>query len=276
MTATLTNFVSDLIGHAADADSEVRLSSGQKARLASWSAEQDLVLNQDVLKQAKFRLSDLTVTGDINPPADVNRTNTVGQASLLSTSSSASISTSTSAAISSQVGIDIQWIEELIPQADDYKAVEDIAEIFTLREISYAQTRASARETLAGIFSAKEAIRKAAPDYLDRPYHDIEILPDAKGAPTHGGFSLSISHSGGFAVACAIRAVMAQTTDAKQQNNASNPSATIATASVQQQTPASKVPRKQGGKTLAMVTLVIGIGATLGIEWLTGCSLLGC
>jgi len=77
--------------------------------------------------------------------------------------------------------------------------------IFTLRELSYAQSKGDPKMTLAGIFSAKEAIVKcmgiANPK---KKFSDIEIHFDAEGAPFSRNYSISISHSGEYSIAVAV------------------------------------------------------------------------
>jgi phosphopantetheine--protein transferase-like protein len=104
------------------------------------------------------------------------------------------------------IGIDIQSVAELIkPESrNDLKGDVELCAIFTLRELSYAEAKADPAQTLAGIFAAKEAARKADPLLLRRALTDIEILPDADGAPRLPGFAISISHSSGIAIAIAI------------------------------------------------------------------------
>jgi phosphopantetheinyl transferase (holo-ACP synthase) len=102
---------------------------------------------------------------------------------------------------------DIQRVEELVSTeiSDDLKSSTEILSIFTLREISYAQSRAEPAETLTGLFAAKEALRKCDGMLLAMPLVNLEILPDEQGRPLYPGFALSISHSGGFAIAVAAK-----------------------------------------------------------------------
>ena len=193
-TDTLEEYLSGLLGQKFGPDSRVRLTSGQRARLVSWAEANGLRVNRPVIGQAEFTLSDALSDG---APAAVR-----------SLRETPPLPSSVPAAAASSVGIDIQRIDELIPASSDFKSNDEIAGIFSRREISYAETRADARETLAGLFTAKEAIRKADATYMDVPLAQIEVLPDANGKPQFAGFAISISHSGEYAVACATRSAL--------------------------------------------------------------------
>jgi len=191
---TLEEYLSGLLGQEFGPDSRVRLTSGQRARLVSWAEAQGLSINRCVVGQSEFTLSEALAEGA--PAADRSLRELPRAPS------------SRPAAAASSVGIDIQRIDELIPVSSDFKSNDEIAGIFSRREISYAETRADARATLAGLFSAKEAIRKADAAYMDVPLVQIEVLPDADGKPQFADFALSISHSGEYAVACATRSTL--------------------------------------------------------------------
>lgn len=105
------------------------------------------------------------------------------------------------------IGIDLQRVAEIIPYEDsfDFRSSGELTGIFSAREIAYACARPSPTQTLAGLFAAKEAILKASAETAARELKDIEILPDANGAPAHPGFRISISHSGEYATAVALR-----------------------------------------------------------------------
>lgn len=108
------------------------------------------------------------------------------------------------------VGIDIQAIDELmagVANRDDFKGDPELLRLFTMRELSYAQSRPGPSETLAGLFAAKEAMRKClgGASIDAEAFRALEVLPDEYGRPVAAGFSLSISHSGNFAIAVANR-----------------------------------------------------------------------
>jgi hypothetical protein len=82
-----------------------------------------------------------------------------------------------SSALSTNIGVDIQSINELFPISleSDFKDRDDFKSIFTMRELSYAQSRVDMRQTLTGIFAAKEAISKCQHGEIN--LFDIEVLP---------------------------------------------------------------------------------------------------
>jgi phosphopantetheinyl transferase (holo-ACP synthase) len=125
-------------------------------------------------------------------------------------------------------GVDIQCIAELFPQGlpSDPKSDAELLEMFSLREISYAQAKPNPAHSLAGLFAAKEAIVKCSGQGVT-PLASLEILPNAAGRPQHPEYSISISHSRDYAVAVALRRV-ARGKDAQAsilQTSASPPSA---------------------------------------------------
>jgi len=100
------------------------------------------------------------------------------------------------------VGIDIESVGSF-PEVSDYREDEFYASNFTQREISYALLRQDPRETLAGIFCAKEALCKADRACSTTPFCTLEIEHDEVGVPYFNGFAISISHANGFAIAVA-------------------------------------------------------------------------
>lgn len=93
--------------------------------------------------------------------------------------------------------------------------------LFTDEEVSYCMAQADAPEAFAGTWCAKEAAVKALSSYVAVVPRDIHVQRDDRGAP-HAGVHherlvdatvpqlfVSISHSGGFAVAV-VAAVLAE------------------------------------------------------------------
>jgi phosphopantetheine--protein transferase-like protein len=190
----LAEYLARLLGRPIEIDTLVKLSSGQQARVAAWLAERGFTgeRTRESLS-SPFRpaalLGDEGGTPKAPAPAIVAGTKaaTYGAPS------------------DPRIGIDIQRIDELFAPSDafDPKASTELKAIFTPREISYAQSRAEPFDTLAGLFAAKEALRKCHPSLLSRALPELEVLPDMAGRPEFPGFSVSISHSGGFAIAVA-------------------------------------------------------------------------
>lgn len=86
--------------------------------------------------------------------------------------------------------------------------------LFTAAERSYCEARADSAQHYAARFAAKEAVAKALGKSF--PWREVEIGRGARGAPEvvfHGGakavaaggmVQVSISHSGEYAMACAL------------------------------------------------------------------------
>ena len=185
------DYLSQLLDRRISPDDWVRLSSGQQARAGGWLIERGI------------SIADLR-----------SRLSTPFQPTILLEGGTAAVPSAPSgyperpierAIANLRIGIDIQRIDELLPVdvGFDLKASSELNAIFTLREISYAQSRPTPLETLSGLFAAKEALRKCDATLLALPLAEVEVLPGASGRPEFPGFALSISHSGGFAIAVA-------------------------------------------------------------------------
>lgn len=116
------------------------------------------------------------------------------------------------------IGIDIVEIERVERALQRNKKFLD--KLFTKEEIDYFKSKGLKTETIAGNFSAKEAISKALGTGIRNfNFKDIEILRDKKGKPIVKTYNnlrkicidynvleikVSISHSKNYAVANAI------------------------------------------------------------------------
>jgi holo-[acyl-carrier protein] synthase len=116
------------------------------------------------------------------------------------------------------IGIDIVEIERIEEALNKNKRF--LEKIFTQEEINYFESKNFKAETIAGNFSAKEAISKALGTGIRSfNFKDIEVLRDINGKPivkTYNNLSkicidynvleikVSISHSKNYAVANAI------------------------------------------------------------------------
>lgn len=191
------DYLGRLLGRSVALDDVVQLTSGQQARVGGWLAERGV---GD--PRLRSRLSAPFRPGSI--------TQRDGATVLQTTSQPKLVRRPDSAFDSMQLGIDIQRIDELFAGGLglDLKSEVEVTSIFTLREISYAESRPNPLETLGGLFASKEALRKCDAELLARAPKEVEILPDSSGRPEFRGYSLSISHSGGFAVAVAAKLSM--------------------------------------------------------------------
>jgi phosphopantetheine--protein transferase-like protein len=189
----LTEYLSSLLNRPVTAAQSVSLSSAQRARFIGW------------LESNGMAVDSLTIPAILDV-AELGRQLTVAPAERDRPRSSSLPLDQMNMRALRGIGIDIQSVAELVkPESrNDLKGDVELCAIFTLRELSYAEAKADPAQTLAGIFAAKEAARKADPVLLRRPLTDIEILPDADGAPQLPGFAISISHSSGIAIAIAI------------------------------------------------------------------------
>lgn len=125
-------------------------------------------------------------------------------------------STNTEVALSGiQVGIDVEIIASL-PETSDYWEHEFYKSTFSPREIAYAMLQPSPRETFAGIWCAKEALRKVRPGLVQAEWSALEVVHDTSGKPAmrvegkSAGGALSISHTSDIAMAVFVAGELAQ------------------------------------------------------------------
>ncbi len=192
---TAAEFLGTLLNRPLTAATPLRLSSAQRARFNAWLHERGTQV-QDQRLSGEFTIAELIGDGAAAvPPAPV--------------AASPRPATAASATLPIEVGLDIQSVAELTDGINllDLKGDSQMTRLFTARELSYAQARPSPAETVAGLFAAKEAIRKSlgGPAWTPEQFRAIEVLSDEDGRPTFPGFAVSISHSGGIAAAVACR-----------------------------------------------------------------------
>lgn len=186
---SIKGFIEKLLNRSLSQNQEIRLSSVQKLRFASWMKGNNINFDPSIIS-GKFLLEQLICArGELELSASMDKP-TRGNAQ----NQSKEIG----------VGVDIQLISEIFSSAlsFDEKCVEWLGDLFTAKEIAYARSKDSPQQTLAGIFCAKEAVIKAG-EVLD--LSAIEILPDEYGVPSCDGYQISISHSGEYAIAIAIK-----------------------------------------------------------------------
>ena len=190
-TQIALEYLSKLLNKPMTKEVEVILSSAQKARVHSWLINNGILFNESVLN-GKFTIDQLLSSAS----HDLSH---VQPSSLRHASPSVQLDVG-----NTQIGIDIQRVNELFPRglSFDPKIDEELIQIFTAKELSYAQSKVDPEVTLAGIFCAKEAIQKASNTKL--VLNKIEVLPNEDGRPTCRGFAISISHSADYAIAIAI------------------------------------------------------------------------
>lgn len=109
------------------------------------------------------------------------------------------------------IGVDLQSVNAM-PEANDFWESEFYKQHFTKQEIAYALLQAEPRESFAGAWCAKEALRKADGRWMDVDWQQTELVHDANGRPMlRSGeaairCSLSLSHTNGFAMAAVVMA----------------------------------------------------------------------
>lgn len=110
------------------------------------------------------------------------------------------------------LGMDMQDIS-VLPQADDFRTDPFYASHFSPAEIATAALRPSPRAHLAGLFCAKEALKKSHPYLLNLRMDEIVVTHDSAGRPTIAvtapteqafQFLVSITHTAQIAAATCV------------------------------------------------------------------------
>lgn len=113
-----------------------------------------------------------------------------------------------------RVGIDIEQVDNL-PAAADFGTDPFYVENFTPAEIAYCQRQPKPRESLCGLWCAKEAVKKCGAEFLNLRPLELEIRHDAQGRPfpvvlrdgrreEKCNCVISISHSNDVSVAVCV------------------------------------------------------------------------
>ncbi|MGF1539927.1 MAG: 4'-phosphopantetheinyl transferase superfamily protein [Pleurocapsa sp.] len=110
------------------------------------------------------------------------------------------------------IGVDIEEISNL-PDTANYRTHEFYQTLFSPEEIAYALLKNEPKLHLCGIFCAKEALKKAAPELINLRMDEI-IVTHQQGRPlittsdrtinSTFNFQVSISHSSSYAVATVL------------------------------------------------------------------------
>jgi phosphopantetheine--protein transferase-like protein len=102
------------------------------------------------------------------------------------------------------MGIDIETIESL-PRVADFRREEFYRQNFTPQEMAWCILQPEPYESFAGLFAVKEALVKADNTLRATPFNQLVIGRSPEGKPLYPGFTISIAHSNGTAVAVAAR-----------------------------------------------------------------------
>ena len=110
------------------------------------------------------------------------------------------------------IGVDIECRDSFPNDIFSSKCLNERKRLFTENEIVYSLTKRDPEITLLGIYSAKEAIKKAINKYLKLEYINIEINYSKNGKPyakiknslLNNRIRISISHAKDYAVALSI------------------------------------------------------------------------
>jgi len=110
------------------------------------------------------------------------------------------------------IGVDIEEVDHL-PVTSNYRIHDFYRSLFNDEEISYALLKPEPRLHLCGIFCAKEALKKSAPELIHLRMDEIQVH-HRQGRPSintsHSSidsrfsFQVSISHSNHYAVATVL------------------------------------------------------------------------
>ena len=183
--------INRITGKVFDVNSTIILSSAQQYAMISLCKKKGKKINKSSIDN-KFKIKDV-----LNNVESIN----IKQMQNINKSSNNLKEVNVNGNFS--VGIDIQNIAEFSRLIDGKKLTKSnfIKDYFTNREIEYSLSRPNTLETICGIYSVKECIRKAG---NTNDFKDIEII-HKNGRPLFKDYYISISHSSGVCVAICIK-----------------------------------------------------------------------
>jgi phosphopantetheine--protein transferase-like protein len=192
MSSDALQYFSGLLGKDVTADEPIRLTSVQAGAAHGWLTRRGIAPACNF--SAGEQVSIARILG--NAPTDSEP--------LSAKPALASAQRPAEASAGLRVGIDIEHSKNL-PPATDYRTHPFYASHFSAAEISWCVGRRDCAESFAGLWAAKEAIRKAfGSELADLALGQIEIGRRDDGAPIYSGSSLSISHADGICVAVCV------------------------------------------------------------------------
>lgn len=202
MEEKLLAYVSRMTGEPVAAGNQVILSSTQRVQLIGWLNAQGVAADINRFKSNLIAVDQLLA---IAAGTDLPE---VRSESKLAPRKPALPSKRYAAAAPAMlgIGIDIQPVSAM-PEANDYRTDSFYKGNFSARELAHCIEKGNPRESLAGIWAAKEAVLKAGAASRNESGElaGIEISHDTGGAPSYPGCLISISHEAGIAVAVCIR-----------------------------------------------------------------------
>jgi phosphopantetheine--protein transferase-like protein len=204
MEEKLLAYMTRLTGAPVSGGSQVILSSTQRVQLIGWLNAQGVSANINSFKSNLISVDRLLAIA-AGKEASASSADPAGTPIRKHALPSKRYAVAAAPAMLG-VGIDIQPVDAM-PEAVDYRSDKFYTGNFSPRELAHCIEKGNPRESLAGIWAAKEAVLKAGA--AERPTTgelvDIEIVHDAAGAPGYPGCLVSISHAAGTAVAVCIR-----------------------------------------------------------------------
>jgi phosphopantetheine--protein transferase-like protein len=204
MEARLIAFLERLLGEQVDPAGQIAVSSTQRAQIVSWLQSNGVSADFNRFKANLMSVADILAGGQ----AEV-----VGQAAIAPVAARAIPALRPVApvakgggAVPIGLGIDLQAMASM-PEASDYRSDTFYARNFTPRELAHCIQQGNPRESLAGIWAAKEAVIKAGAAVAAKvgELGSIEIVHTPEGAPGFPGCLISISHEAGMAAAVCVR-----------------------------------------------------------------------
>ncbi len=187
--AVVVDYFARLAGPEVTLETPLQLSSAKIGAAESWLRRQAIAYDRWVLASGRYTHTQLRAASGAADAPPLTREPAVFHPQ----------------ANGPGVGIDIE-AKASLPDTDDYRSHPFYVDNFTDRELSHCLERGDAKESLTGLWAAKEAIRKlqGGPG-LVTSLKTLEIAHDPSGRPLYPGVALSISHAGEFAVAVAFR-----------------------------------------------------------------------
>ena len=187
----IVEILNRITGKNVDINSKIKLSSAQQYAFITLCKKSGKIINKNLINNA------FTINEILNAKKYTDKKDNQNVSKKLN------ITQKVRSKNNFAIGIDIQNIAEFskLIDANDLKKSSFIKDYFTDKEISYSESRPNSIETICGIFSAKESIRKTG---NKDNFKNIEIT-HVEGRPVCGNYYISISHSAEVCVAVCIQ-----------------------------------------------------------------------
>ncbi len=206
MQDRLIAFLERLLDEPVDPTGRIAVSSTQRAQIVAWLNANGVAADFNRFKANLISVPEILAGGSVEAEATIKPGAAPAASPPVAPPRAVAPVAASGVATPLGLGIDLQ-ARSSMPEASDYRSDPFYSRNFTPRELGHCIQKSDPRESLAGLWAAKEAIIKAgaaSPAKIGE-LGDIEIILGGDGAPGFPGCLISISHEAGMAAAVCVR-----------------------------------------------------------------------